>query len=100
MVFYARGYHKFGAKCGYAVECLATAPYDSGFSGGNLSCLRSSLTVSRHLHIGVQKWEMVCKRRYCATLTLGSCQPCELAWPVHLGFADGALGQEVRRVHT
>ena len=45
------------------VECLATAlaPYDSGFSGGNLSCLRSSLTVSRHLHIGVHKWEMVCK---------------------------------------
>jgi hypothetical protein len=54
----------------YAVESLATIPYDSGFGGGNLSCLRCSLAVSRHLHISVHKWEMVCKRRYYETLSL------------------------------
>ena len=82
MVFYARGTTNLVRN---AVECLATVPYDSGFSGSNLSCLRCSLTVSRHLHISVHKWEMVCKRRYCGTLSLRSCQPCELACTQRLG---------------
>jgi hypothetical protein len=65
----------------YAVECLANVPYDSRFSGGNLSC---SLTVSRRLHISTgARW-------YSSAETVGpcpwrSCQPCELACTQRLG---------------
>jgi len=78
MVFYARGTTNL-VRNAVCRRVLGDCTIRQRVRRRNLSCLRCSLTVSRHLHIGVHKWEMLCKRRYCGTLSLGSCQPCELA---------------------
>jgi hypothetical protein len=66
----------------YAVECLANVPYDSRFSGGNLSCLRCCRAACISASTGA-RW-------YASSETVGpcpwrSCQPRELACTHRIG---------------